>query len=83
MLIPDSLAAHPVRTFVHDALLYLHQYNVDWLINCGASRQREQLTAHVLQRLGSQLHFVLISITRTEPRPYWVAIFVECPSIQL
>ena len=59
MLIPDSIAAHPARTFVHDALLCLRQYNVEWLLNCGASRQRAQLTAHVLQRLGSQLHFVL------------------------
>ena len=55
MLIPDSIAAHPARTFVHDALLCLRQYNVEWLLNCGASRQRAQLTLHVLQRSKFQI----------------------------
>ena len=43
---PDNIAAHPVRNFVHDELLRLHQYNF------ALASQYSQLTAHVLEPLG-------------------------------
>ena len=65
----DSVAAHPVRTFMHDALFHLRQYNF------------ALPSSPWCQRFGSQLHLALIFQTSARnhvhtapPRFGWLVV---------